>query len=104
MRKYVKHKQRIRAATTTASSELARFDRKQTYLALVMNTFSLVEHILYITSYALYFVYSYEMSSLLYIIALLFISIKHFLIFFVLLAFNKLFRAEVFNCFKIVTV
>ena len=101
---YVRNKQRIRAATRTANSELVSFDRKQTYVALVMNTFSLVEHILYITSYALYFVYIYDLSNIFYIVALLIISIKHFFIFFVLLTFNKLFRIEVFNCFKIVTV
>ena len=46
VRKYVQNKQRIRAATTASSSDLANFDRKQTYIALLMSTFSLLEHVL----------------------------------------------------------
>ena len=95
VRKYVKNKQRIRATTTTAADELVNFDRKQTYVALLMSTFSIMEHILYISSYVLYFFYYYDLSNLVFALALLIIAIKHSLIFFVLLLFNNLFRNEV---------
>ena len=89
--KYVRNKRRIRAA----NSNMVNFDRKQTYVALIMSTFSVLEHILYISSYVLFFFYYYELSNLVYTFALLFIAIKHLLIFFILLAFNNLFRNEV---------
>ena len=92
VRKYVKNKQRIRTATT---DELVNFDRKQTYVALLMSTFSILEHILYIFSYVLYFFYYFDLSNLTFALALLIIAIKHSLIFFVLLLFNNLFRNEV---------
>jgi hypothetical protein len=99
---YLKNKQRIRAATTTttANSYMENFDRKQTYIAMVMSTFSLLEHMLYITSYVLYFFYFYELSYFIYISALLFVAIKHFLIFFILLALNNLFRNQVKQFFN----
>ena len=90
--KYVRNKRRLRTATTTVNSELVSFDRKQTYIALVMSIFSLFEHILYIISYVLYFVSYYELSNFLYNFAFLLIYIKHFLIFFILFIFNNLFR------------
>ena len=84
--KYVKNKQRIRA--TTATSHLVDFDRKQTYIALTMNLFSLLEHLLYIGSYIFYYINSYDLSALVYAVAFLFIAVKHllfFLIFFFLI-------------------
>ena len=101
VRRYVRNKQRIRSSTiTTLSSELVSFDRKQTYVALVMNTFSLLEHMLYIASYIFYYINNYDLSTFLIVIAFLFISVKHFCIFFILLFFNSLFRNEVKNCFR----
>ena len=47
VRKYVKTKQRIRSTTTTPNSHVANFDRKQTYVALLMNLFTLFEHIVF---------------------------------------------------------
>lgn len=101
VRSYIKKKQNIRATTTTttADSYMVNFDRKQTYIALVMSSFSLLEHIIYITSYVLYFIVQSELSSIFYFIAVLIIGIKHLIIFFILLAFNNLFRSEVKNCF-----
>ena len=97
--KYVRNKQRIAATTTTSNSNLVNFDRKQTYIAIIMNAFSLLEHILCVASYALYFINNMDLSSLVYAIALLFIAIKHFLIFFILISFNSLFRNAVKNLF-----
>ena len=99
VRNYVKNKQRLTAATIN-NSEMANFDRKQTYVALGMSTFSLLEHILIISSYVLFFINNYDLSNLLLALGLLLIAIKHALIFFVLLLFNSLFRNEVINCFK----
>ena len=104
VRKYVKNKQRIRAATTTANSNLVNFDHKQTYVALVMSVFSLFEHILYIASYVLYFVNNYDLSTVVYVVALLFIALKHLLIFFILILFNNLFRNEVKHFFRLSSV
>ena len=93
--KYVKNKQRIVVSTTIANIHLVSFDRKQTYIALAMSTFSLLEHSLYIASYVLVFISYFEVSTLVYAFALLFIAIKHLLIFFILWTFNSLFRNEV---------
>ena len=100
--KYVKNKQLLRATgtTTKANADLVSFDRKQTYIGLIMNTFSLLEHIFYILNYVLYFLYYYDLANLVYIIAIFFIAMKHFLIFFILLLLNNLFRNEVKNFFK----
>ena len=95
--KYVKNKQRIRAAS---SSELVNFDRKQTYIAIIMNIFSLLEHLLNVTYYVLYFINSYDLCTLVYVVALFCIALKHLLIFFVLLLFNNLFRNEIGNLFR----
>lgn len=100
VRKYVKNKQRIRRSTATSNSNLVNFDRNQTYVALVMNLFTLFEHIVSVASFVFYFAYEFETSSLLYTIVLLFIAMKHLLIFFILVAFNNLFRGEVNNCFR----
>ena len=101
VRRYVQNKQRITALTTGVNTHLENFDRKQTYIALVMSTFSLLEHILYIISYVLYFFSYYELTNFTYIVALLFIAIKHILTFFILLALNSLFRNEVKIFFKL---
>ena len=103
VRKYVKKKQRIKSTSSsaTSSSQMANFDRKETYIALVMSTFSLIEHLLYISNYVLYFLYYYDLSNLVYIFAVLFIATKHLLIFFILLLFNNLFRNEVKKFLKI---
>ena len=99
VRRYLKEKQKFKP-TTTADSLMVNFDRKQTFVAIAMNTFSLLEHLLYITSYILYFVNNFDLGALLIVIALLIISIKHFCIFFILLLFNTLFRNEVKKFFK----
>ena len=99
VRRYVRNKQKIRAVTASASSQLVKFDRKQTYIALVMNTTSLIEHMLYITSYFLFYIYEFDLSTLIFVIALLFIAIKHLFTFFILFGFNNLFRNEVKNIF-----
>ena len=52
-----------RTVSATASSYLVSIDRKQTYIALSMNTFSLLEHSLYIASYISYFFYGYPYSA-----------------------------------------
>ena len=96
--KYVKNKQRIRA--TTAKSHLVDFDRKQTYIALTMNLFSLLEHLLYIASYILYYINNYDLSALVYAVAFLFIAVKHLLFFLILFLFNNLFRQEVKKVFS----
>ena len=101
VRKYVQNKQKIRAATTASSSDLANFDRKQTYIALLMSTFSLLEHVLYIISYFLFFINYFDLCTLVYAFALLFIALKHAVIFFVLFAFNNLFRNAVKKFFNL---
>ena len=100
VRRYVKEKQKIKPSTPTADSHIVNFDRKQTFVAIAMNTFSLLEHLLYITSYIFYFINNFDLGALLIVIALLIISIKHFCIFFILLLFNNLFRNEVKKLFK----
>ena len=100
VRRYVKNKRKIRAATLEATSEMVNFDRNQTYVAFLMSSLSLFEHVLYIVSYVLYFINNYYLSTVLFVVAFLFISIKHLLFFFILLFFNNLFRSEVKCCFK----
>ena len=95
VRKYVKNKQKIIASTNIANSNLVKFDRKQTYVALVMSTFSLLEHALYITSYVLYFIDNFNLGTVVIAFAILFIAVKHLLFFFILLLFNNLFRNQV---------
>ena len=96
---YIKNKQRIRGAATTADSHLVNFDRNQTYIALIMNLFSMLEHMLTLTSFVLFYFEYYELSNLVYALGFLFIAIKHFLIFFILLVFNNLFRNEIKSWF-----
>jgi hypothetical protein len=96
VRKYVRNKQRI----TAANSQMVNFDRQQTYIGLVMSTFSLLEHILYIIAVFLFFIRYFDLCTLFYAFALLFIAIKHLLIFFILLGFNNLFRKEIKYIFK----
>ena len=98
VRKYVKNKQRITAAST-ANPHLVNFDRNQTYIALIMNLFSMLEHIFIFTSFILFYFEYFELSNLVYTLGFLFIAIKHFLIFFILLMFNSLFRNEIKNLF-----
>ena len=98
--KYFKNKKSVREASTTTHSHLMNIDHKQTYVALAMNTLSVLEHSLYISSYILYFVLNYDLADLLYALALLFIAVKHLLVFFVLLLFNSMFRVEVKYFFR----
>jgi hypothetical protein len=93
--KYLKNKQKI----TASSAHMVNFDRKQTYIALIMSTVSLLEHILYIISYILFFS-DYNLPALVYVLAFLFMAIKHSLVFFVLLGLNNLFRDGVKHFFK----
>ena len=98
---YVKNKQKIKGTTLTASAQIVNFDRKQTYVALVMSTLSLFEHIFYISSFVLFFFQDYYLCAFFYTLALLFIAIKHFLVFFIILTFNNLFRNQVKRAFKL---
>jgi hypothetical protein len=100
VRKYVKNKQKIRAATPRSKARIENFDRKQTYIALLMSTFSLAEHFLYIVNYALYFVDNFDLSTIVYISASVFIAAKHIFFYFILLILNNLFRNEVKFIFK----
>ena len=102
VRRYVENKQRF--VTTAANSNLVNFDQKQTYVALVMSVISLFEHMLYIASYVYYFVNNYDLSTIVYVAALLFIALKHLFIFFILILFNNLFRNEVKKFFKLSSV
>ena len=102
--KYVKNKQRIRRAATTANSELVNFDRKQTYIAIIMNILSLIEHLCFIITYVLFFIGYYKLASIFIMFGYLVIAVKHLLIFFVLLLFNNLFRNVMKNCFRKVPV
>ena len=98
---YVKNKQRIRAAMAArVDSHIANFDRRQTYIAFIMNTFSLLEHMLNIAAYVLFFISDYQLTNMFIMLALLVIAIKHSFVFFILLLFNNLFRNEVRKCFK----
>ena len=94
--KFVNIKRRISAPST----DLESFDRRQTYIAHAMNIFSLVEHMLNVVVYVLYFFNRYNMSTLVFAVAFLSIALKHSLIFFILLVFNNLFRNEVKSYFK----
>ena len=100
VRKYVKNKQITTGLPTIANSNLLNFDRKQTYIALLMNILSLLEHFLYILNYVFFFLLYFELSNLVYIFAVLFIAIKHLLSFFILYILNSLFRNEVNHFFK----
>ena len=99
VRKHVKNKVKVMPSTAVANSSLVIFDRKQTYVALEMSTFSLPEHMLYITSNVLYFLNDFYMGTVVIGFVILFIAVKHLLSF--LLLFNKIFRNEVKTFFKL---
>ena len=74
---------------------ISRTDKNQTYIAVIMCVFSLLEHFFYISSFSIYFFKLYESSNSLYYLALMSIILKHFSNFFILFKFNFLFRSQI---------
>lgn len=91
VRRYVENKKRI---IRTATESTASFDQRQTYISVVMSTLSLLEHVVNVASYVLFFINKYAQSTKFVGFALLIIAVKHALVFFILLFFNGLFRNE----------
>ena len=100
IRSYVKRKQRISTTANASNAHLASIDQRQTYISLIMSTFSLLEHILYITSFIQYFFNDYDVANFIYTFAAFSIAVKLVFNFFILLIFNNLFRNEVRNIFS----
>ena len=97
VRRYVENKNRI---VRTATESTASFDQRLTYISVVMSTLSLLEHVVNVASYVLFFIKKYGQSTKFIGFALLVIAVKHSLVFFILLFFNGLFRNEVKKIFK----
>jgi hypothetical protein len=83
-------------------SYITRTDRNQTYIALIMSLYSLLEHAFYIPSYVVFAIqplYANNIAPILYFLCILALAFKHATNFFVLYKFNSLFRTEVKNTF-----
>lgn len=75
-------------------------DTHQTYLAIIMCSFSFIEHFFYIFSFVVYFLKLNQYAGLFYYLAILSIGIKHLSNFFVFYKFNFLFRNEINKIFN----
>lgn len=79
---------------------ISKTDTNQIYIGFMMCFFSFFEHIFYILAYIVYFLKIYDLSHLIFCLAMLSITIKHSFNFFILFKFNNLFRIEVKKMFK----
>ena len=83
-------------------SYINRTDRNQTYIALIMSLYSLLEHAFYIPSYVVFAIlplYAKSVAPILYFLCILALAFKHATNFFVFYKFNYLFRTEVNKTF-----
>lgn len=80
--------------TKTKETYISKTDRNQTFVALIMCTFSLFEHALYIPSYVFYIMSCNDIAAVFYFMVLVFLALKQVANFFVLYKFNSSFRTE----------
>ena len=73
---------------------ISKTDRNQTYIAIIMCVFSLIEHLFYTLSYMMYFLKHFSLANIFYFLALVSICLKYIANFFLLYKFNDLFRSE----------
>ena len=79
-------------------SYITRTERNQTYIALIMSLYSLLEHAFYIPSYVVFAIlpsYANTIAPILYFLCLLALAVKHATNFLIFYKFNLLFRSEV---------
>ena len=82
------------AIQTTKETYISKTERNQTFVALIMCTFSLFEHALYIPSYVLYNMSYNDLAAVFYFMVLASLTLKQVANFFVLYKFNSSFRSE----------
>ena len=82
---------------------VSKADRNQTYTAVIMSFFSLLEHSFYSLGYVLYFFHHFELYTFFIYAAFLSILFKLIGNIFILYIFNSLFRNEVRKYFKFLT-
>lgn len=73
---------------------ISKTDRNQTYIAIIMCIFSLIEHLFYTLSYMMYFLKHISLANSFYYLALVSICLKYITNFFLLYKFNYLFRSQ----------
>ena len=79
---------------------ISKTDRNQTYIAIIMCFFSLLEHIFYIPSYVLFALRINSITSILYFLAVIALTSKHAINLFIFYKFNYLFRTELKKTFS----
>ena len=78
-------------------TNISKTDRNQTYTAIVICLFSIVEHVLYVMTF---FFLDSAIAAYFYYFALLSLTLKHGSNVFVFYRFNFLFRTRMNKCFK----
>ena len=91
------HSQNIEISKDTY---ISKTDRNQTYIAIIMCFFSLLEHIFYIPSYVLYALRINSITPILYFLAVIALTSKHAINLFIFYKFNYLFRTELKKTFS----
>ena len=76
------------------STYISRTDRNQTLVALIMCTFSLLEHVFYVPSYVFFIINISDLALVLYCLGLTSLCLKQVAGFVILYKFNSLFRKE----------
>lgn len=86
---------------TPQNAAVSKADRNQTYMAIILCFFSLLEHILYLMAFVLYFFNYSIVSYYLYYFAILSLTFKHTSNILVFYKFNFLFRTEIKKFLKL---
>ena len=81
------------------STYISKTDRNQTFVALIMCTFSLLEHVFYIPAYVFFIINISDLANGLYFMGLASHSLKQVASFIILYKFNSLFRKELREIF-----
>ena len=79
---------------TNEEHYISKRDRNQTYIAIIVSVLSLFKHLFYITAYILISFQLFDLFSIFFFLALVFITLKHISNFFILYKFSYLFRTE----------
>jgi hypothetical protein len=94
---------RVQSNVLLIYENIAKADRNLTIMIIIMSLLSVLEHFLFITFVILLNFFRSDTAYLLVMFGDLFISFKHFLNFFLLVSFNRLFKKEFKKTFGIPT-
>ena len=92
---------RVQSNVLLIYENIAKADRNMTIMIVIMGLLSVLEHCLFITFVVLLNFFRSDTAYLLVMFGDLFISFKHFLNFFLLYLFNRLFRKELKKTLRI---